>query len=335
MTLVDAAFALDQGPGGAHDHGGGVALLERGDGREGLIGEGYDRYVDAVTSDIGTLAANFEDVQKLRKSIRQREIVGQEEPPPPSTSVQDLVRVEERFARALRKALESHPLWPWLEPLKGLAGPLTARVLACIQDPRRFPGQRCSEGHYLAPNGELGQPCPVNVSGERCPGIMLAPRPGTGVRSLWHYAGLHVVDGKLARLRKGQQGSWNVGLRTLTLQPHGLADQIVLARTPVYRDVYDQKRAQLEEFRTITEDDLGDAEDGGDGPNNVGNAELRFESDGRGGVPPILKGPGVDVQREREPGSGLRPFQVHAIARTVAAKAFLGDLLIEWKRVAS
>ncbi len=265
------------------------------------------RHIDETTTRLSAYAKAFEDAQQVRKA---------------STLRGDLVAadmfftVEQRLSRRLGKELKTHTLWPFLEPLTGLAGPLTARAIAVIGDPRRFPGQQCSIGHTLPPMYEPGDQCPVTATEKlteidgsagggddlptadapteiearnggfsdtaaetatesetlvgRCVGVMRPPRPHSGVRSLWHYAGLHVVNGQLPKRRKGTQIDWNPTLRTLALQPHGIADQIIVHRTEPYRGLYDQARTR---------------------------------------------------------------DKYHNVARTIIAKAFLGDLLVEWKRL--
>ncbi len=293
------------------------------------------RYIDAATVRLNQIAATYEIMLESRIRVSNRG---------DKFGAALLKQSEDQYARLLGKALKDHVLWPWLQPLKGLAGPRTARVIAAIGDPRRFPGQPCTEGHYLPPLYPVGAPCPIeevpradrgiegvppNGSGEvfddserpvasesvdgvvepsdtdyrpasgsaggvgppdsderhpasgrsgvRCPGVLLPPRTTTGTRSLWHYFGLNVADGRLPRLRKGVQADWNGKARTLILGPNGIADQIVKHRTPKYRDIYDEAKA-----RKLTLVD--------------------------------------------------RPIQAEKIARTIAAKAFLGDLLAEWKR---
>lgn len=301
------------------------------------------RHIDLTTERLSAYAKAFEDAQSVRKAAHLR---GDE------LAAEMFSDTEKQLSRRLGKTLKGHVLWPWLEGLSGLAGPLSARVIAIIGDPRRFPGQQCSIGHTLPPVYRVGEPCPVvaevdreseantgddvsdradpcsesdsyvgavdvspdtdrgyesdvgsgvaGVSGAavavefdgsdgsgssratdevadesdhhdvRCAGTMLAPRPGTGVRSLWHYAGLHVIDGALPKRRKGTQADWNPTLRTLALQPNGIADQIIKHRCEPYRTTYDEARE-------------------------------------RG--------------------------KFHKVARTIAAKQFLGDLLVEWKQL--
>lgn len=231
-------------------------------------------YVSEDTRLMGIAAAGFRDAQKLRKASEQRG---------DAAMADGMLAVEKRQEAALGRLMRQHELWPWLDGLVGLQGALTARVLAELKTPWRFPGQQCSMGHTTVPIYQPGTSCPARPpraddDEDGCPGFMLAPRSGTGVRSVWKYAGLHVVDGRAPRRRKGVQSDWRTSLKTLLLQPNGVADQIVLWRTPRYRDIYDEKKAgKLAEGRT-----LGDA---------------------------------------------------HEVARKVAAKAFVGDLLVEWKRV--
>lgn len=268
---------------------------------DGQGGGQPSRFISPATEVLNMYAKGFEDLQQVRMASNLRG----------DTWLADRLKKEEDAAsRRLGKALKAHELWPFLVPLKGLAGPRTARVIAEIGDPRRFPGQPCTAGHYLPVGYPVGAPCPVSadveelpeievvrgVSGEispsrtvesvfeieerrGCPGILLALRQGTGVRSLWHYAGLHVIDGRMPQRRKGVQADWKPTLRTLVLGPDGLADQIIKHRTPKYRDIY-------------------------------------------------------DATKERKAVEDLPPWKLHKIARTVAAKAFLGDLLIEWKATA-
>ena len=293
---------------------------------------------DPITIMLAALGASFEDVQRTRKSQVLRSIAaeknGQAHVAAQGQAIAEaLLKVEQRVSRELKKALVKHPLYPWLSQYPGLAGPTTARLLGIIADPMRFPGRKCEAGHYLpetygeevcpveriaecdTPSGRTG----VEPSGESgLPiGPCLAPvhnRRGSGVRSLWHYLGLHVVDGHSPRKTRGQRADWDPKGRTLVLQPDGLADQIVRQRTPVYREVYDATKARL--LRERGADSLHET-DAAAGPMLSTMAEGTEDGAGIAG----LLGP-------------LRPFQIDAIARKVAAKRFVGDLLIEWKRLA-
>lgn len=236
---------------------------------EGLS-EAVNAFARGDVDSLRLLTATWEDIQKTRLAASQR---GQDD----LASV--LKSQEDRYARQIKRELEKHAIWPWLSQFPGLGGVHTARLIGYIGDPRRFPGQRCDKGHYSAPLYMVGTVCPVTTIDGPCEGVMLPPRPHTGTRSLWHWAGL--MPG--ARRKKGQRADFNPIVKTLVLMPGGLAEQIVRSRVPHYRDVYDATKDRL----------------------------------------------------NRERADGLRPFQIDAIARKVAAKKFVGDLLAEMKRVAA
>ena len=214
--------------------------------------------------------------------------------------------VENRLRARVEKAIKAHPLYDWLVPLKGLRGPTVAYVIGAIRDPYRFPGQRCEAGHHARVRGEVGAPCPIEDSDEiervggRCGAPLLAPGRGTGVRALWQYCGLACDDkGRAIRKRKGQQANFDPQIKGLLLAPDGVAGQIVRQRTPGYREIYDATKERLIAERVVE-------------------------------VVPLLE---IDCQRG--PGGPLRLYQTESIARKVAVKAFIGDLLIEWKRTIS
>jgi len=247
--------------------------------------------------------ASWRDIQQARLAAEQRDL---------SDLAELLKKVEDRAAEGIKKALRAHPVWPWLSQFPGLGGVHVARLIAIIGDPRRFPGQKCSAGHTQPPDYEVGDPCPVIGFGteDACAGFMLPPREVTGTRALWHYLGLHTVDGKSPRKTKGHRVDWNPDGRTAVLMPSGIADAIVRNRVPIYRDEYDRKKAQLIETRAGIGGEVADSP----GPQEGAEAEIMSE---------------IVASR------GLRPFQIDAIARKVAVKMFVGDLLRELKRVAA
>lgn len=276
------------------DEGGHRDRVQVGGGsRRGAVSRIVSESWDGSHGDLAILSGLFENIQKTRKAMSNRAFAAREQHAVQAEAVAvkiaaELKRLEEQSSRALKKSLGQHPVYPWLQQFPGLAGPLTARLLAVIDDPMRFPGQPCSMGHVRPPGASVDSPCQIeSYDGGRCPGVMLAPRTTTGTRSLWHYLGLHVVNGKAPRRQKGVQVSWHTKGKTLLLQPDGLADQIIKHRTPKYRDIYDQTRARLERIGTATADG-----------NSAGS-----------------------------------PSRAYWTARKVAVKAFVADLLAEWKRV--
>lgn len=273
-------------------------------------------------TDLRALTAAWEDVQRTRLGAEQRGLL---------PLAANLKKLEDATARDIKKAMSTHPLADWLP--RGLGGVHVARLVALIDDPWRFPGRRCTVGHYLSiaagtgendkPRGDatdaagvpvnehglgIGDPCPVETHDGPCTGTLLAPRPGTGVRSLWHYCGLHVVDGRSPRKTKGKVADWNPVARTIVLMPGGIAEQIVRLRVPKYRERYDEVKERLTNERAV---------------GALGTEALRGA---------LADGTEADVSGGSETSCGLRPIQIDAIARKVAAKEFIGDLLMEWKR---
>jgi hypothetical protein len=261
---------------------------------------------------LGLLCSSWRDVQQTRLALQQRRMTGPAEA---------MLKVEDSLGRAIGKELRKHPIWPWLEQFPGLRGVHTARLISIIGDPRRFPGYGCTEGHAFAPDYSIGGPCPIVHKDESpCPGTVFA-RPGSGVRSLWHYLGLHVVDGRSPRKAKGRQADWHMEGRSAVLMPSGIADQIVRSSVDPYVSLYRAKKARLaERAAPRCETEMQD----GPHADPVDAIEIR-------------RGERAQVANTGEIDSvgGLRPFQIDAIARKVAAKAFVGDLLIAWKQMTS
>lgn len=262
--------------------------------------------IDMPSGQLGILCAMWEDVQRTRLSAIQRGLPLDAE----------LKRMEDRLGRQIRQELEQQPIWPWLSQFPGLGGVHVARLVALIRDPHRFPGRVCEAGHHhpaveVPPEIEHLCGCGIEqADGTVCAAPIGLVRRGTGVRSLWHYLGLHVVDGRSPRKAKGKQADWNPRGRTAVLMPGGIAEQIVRQRVPRYRDIYDQTKERLSKERAVSPFEI--EKSSGPLPIHTAEADERIVIEGR---------------------HGLRPFQIEAIARKVAAKAFVGDLLTAWKEI--
>lgn len=260
---------------------------------------------------LGTLCASWRDVQQTRLALAQRGLL-------PASEA--LHKVETALGRAVTKSLRQQPVWPWLSQHPGVRGVHVAQLVSIIGDPHRFPGQPCSLGHIIPARYAVGSQCPVLQQAEgdpvRCDGIVRERRSGTGTRSLWHYLGLHVVNGRAPRKARGQQADWHMQGRSAVQQPGGIAEQIVRLNVAPWVDIYRATKARLAETRAARTD----ATEIADGP---GVAEVHDVIEERGGETRAE----VVVSGEIGRTVGLRPFQIDAIARKVAAKAFVGDLL--------
>ncbi len=347
------------------DCGGGEAVAGEGDTAvESETSSAYSRYCDSLTGDLALLTSTWDSLHKAWQATEKRAAYGAPALQKGLTGYAvELRRMRDRVGAQLKKELRKHILWPWLSKHPGVGGVHVARLISMIGDPLRFPGRQCQgkETHHLP--DDWTDPCPIGVKKDdkwvTCEAIVGEVRRGTGVRALWHYLGMHVVDGKLARKKKGVQCTWNPAARTALLQPKGVVDQIILHRVEPWRSIFDASKERITRERGVveTEPDTSDgsppaSDSGAEKTNEIeicaGSADSRAEgsseSDVRGGPTEVAvesdnengraEG-GVDAIAESDSSRGpalLRPFQVHAICRIIAVKAFAGDLLMEWKR---
>jgi len=72
-------------------------------------------------------------------------------------------------------------------------------------------------------------------------GMVGDPSRFRGLRSLWHYCGLHVVKGKAPRLRRGQAIDWNPQLKSLLLG--NVANCLILKKSH-YRGKFEQYKKE-------------------------------------------------------------------------------------------
>lgn len=256
---------------------------------------------DGRSGQLGTLCSSWRDIQQTRLALQQRGF---------DDAAGALHKVEASFGRQVTRELRRHALWPWLSEHPGVRGVHVASLIAIIGDPTRFPGQGCSEGHAFTPLYLVGDQCPflLGTDERRCEGIVVA-RAGSGTRSLWRYLGLDVVDGRSPRKRKGRQGHWHMAGRAHVLQPGGIAEQIVRLNVEPWVGIYRATKARLTETRAAS----------------PGEAAQAIS-------PSLIDGAEAEPRGEVEAQAGLRPIQIDQIARKVAAKAFVADLLTEWKR---
>lgn len=257
------------------------------------------RYRDSITEGLGLLASAWDSEHKNYMAQLLRSRYGS---PYVAQALAEAAEGAKERREAIGKKLvglmRQHPLGSWLKEHPGVGGVHSARLVACIGDPLRFPGKVCESGHHVPADFEGDCTCPVyrDDGAEKhheCGGKIGPVRRGTGVRSAWHFCGLHAeADGRSPRRRKGVKATWNPIARSCVLQPDGIADQIVRHQVEPWIGLYYETKKRIGKERGF---------------------EFLCE---------------IDMNA----GSALRPFQIDAIARKVAAKAFVGDLLLEWKR---
>lgn len=212
-------------------------------------------YADPITENIDLYLRSWDDLMRQRIRLNNRAVdkVSGEVRSEFLGDMADIIQTSEnKVRRRLEGLIRDHPMADWLEEAK-TRGARVATVLAMIRNPHRFPGQKCSEGHYMLPTFEAGEPCPCAAEVESrgddpkpCPGAVQEPRPHTGCRSLWHMMGLYPVTTKkgeerLATYRKGVQGSHNRKVKTAVLMPQGIAQQFYMQGSRYAEPYYDAK----------------------------------------------------------------------------------------------
>lgn len=278
------------------------------------------RHVDPVTANLILLTREHTAIQRSRIKSKQRLKVIQER----GIGFMEVVlqrgldgysEYEVALKELVAQAFCNHVMADWCEERPGLGDLLGPSLAALIRCPWLFPGQRCDAGHYHPPLHGVGDPCPSSVweAGKRkpCKGVMLPPREGAfethkGAKSLWHYAGAHVLDGRMPKRARGQQSSWKPEFRVLLFGPQKIGYQI-------------RRRVRIPE-----------AEHGGKPEGVCGlDATPRYsEQRDRASRPYVLRFIEKFHQKMEE---GKTRGHAIRIARTHVAKKLAADFLREWK----
>ena len=335
-------------------------LRERGDAEEDPeievpAGAAPSRFRDPYTAALGVLASEWDSQHRAYQAATLR--AGHV----PQADLRAVIEQSAAGAEAIRDAigkrmsatLRKHPLYSWMVAHRGFPKAVhTARLLAAIGDPLRFPGRVCSnpKGSHHLPSDWTGAECPIpvygdgNGRGERgdakpCGAVVGDVRRGTGVRSVWHYCGMHVgPDGRWPMQRKGVQGTWLPRVRGLLMQEGGIAEQLIRQRVEPWRGVYDQAKERIARERGaggLPESDCPSGPSPAHDSENGGGVDRSHAIGGVLGPAAEIQEGATDLRIEIDGGRGrsLRPFQVEKRARIIAVKAMLGDLLVEWQIV--
>jgi len=299
---------------------------------------GLSRYRDPVTQSLGLLASTWESADKSWQQAEKRARVA---PPGSPTALflatyrEECRTLRDAIGERLAKTLRQHALYPWLTAHRGCPKAVhTARVIAMVKDPLLFPGRQCPAGHY-SPADHEGMCLEQVQVGEgkaakwvTCNAEVEAVRRGTGTRALWHYLGLHVVDGALPKRAKGQQADWSTKGRTACLMPDGIADMIIRQKVEPWYGVYLAAKAWKVGRANEVEDETISV---GPAAGHVSVIVSQVDS---------VIGEGGETEAGYESAvahglsaSALPPWHIHKIGRIVLVKAFVADMLAEWKRI--
>lgn len=218
---------------------------------------------DLLHALLGHYARQLGDVQDIRIALAnrlgamERDGLAEEWRAPISHIVTEVQTIEKAVAKELTSLMKHHPLKPFIEAAPGIGLPGVARLLGIVGSLDRF----------------------------------------ATVQKLWAYLGLHVVDGRAPRRRRGETANWNQAGRK---HCYVLSECIVKVGRGKYRQAYDRKKVDyLARQRT--------------GPSNCPFGQTHLNKDKK----PIECGLG----------------HAHNAAMRYAIKIFLRDLWSEWQRL--
>lgn len=161
--------------------------------------------------------------------------------------VQPLLKVEDGLTKRVGQLLEEYPIYTgFLKDVKGVGPRISGSIIAQTMvkfdkvdkdgldgftEEQRALAQKTEKGEYLVP-------------------VLRGIGAFDTVSKLWAWFGLHTVDGKAARRRKGGTVTWNPKMRTLAFK---IGRQFVL-QGDFYRQIYDQYKARLHRDRPTPQD---------------------------------------------------------------------------------
>jgi hypothetical protein len=253
--------------------------------------------------------------------------------------VQGLQALEDQSNTNLTKALRMHPLYPWLQRFPGMAGAKVAALVGILADPRRFVG----------PDGKWTRRVWSYLGFRVDDGKM--PRRKKGEQSNWNTKArtLCLMPGGIAeqvvRLGAAREEKWTAPKKGSKAKPVLRAGQ---EATP-YRLLYEETKARLIRERGYragrvceieetpgpddegTGTELGSSE--GMSPTNGGAGAGEHIGSDRAAGPSPTKFVLPEGRPDADPAT--LPYLIHLdkIARTVAVKAFVADMVREWLRL--
>lgn len=185
---------------------------------------------------LGKLTASYWDVQKVRISVNNRLDSMIEED---QNILNPLDQLEKYIAKQVRIEVRKNPFWDyWLKTVKGIGEIYAAQLISLITGQKHTSECQAKRDAYYSKK-EKGEGKRDQSYECDCPPMEIERFPY--ISSLWKYAGLHVVDGKAARRRKGQKVDWNPRLRSTC---YNIGKSFVINTKGPYRQHYDRFKAE-------------------------------------------------------------------------------------------
>lgn len=165
-----------------------------------------------------------------------------------------LETLEDYISKEIKNEVHEHPIWNyWLKDVKGIGEIFSAQLISLIYGQVHTPECQEKRDAYYSKK-EKGEGKRAEKYECECPVVGIGRFPM--VSSLWKYAGLHVVNGKAPKRKKGEKVTWNPRLRSVC---YNIGKSFVMVgKGGPYRAHYDEMKA--EEFEKHPEITKGHAD---------------------------------------------------------------------------
>ena len=201
-----------------------------------------------------------------------------------------LLTVEKEILSDVKLMVKDWDIADWLNDAKGCGPAMSGVILSEIQDPAKF----------------------------------------DTVSKLWAYCGLHVIDGRAARRKRGEKANWNGFLKTKLVGV--LGPSFLKCNSPYRTDYYDPyKNRLLNRSCSMTPEDHN-KRFSREGLDDHGTPAGQMSSDNQDNAASHESG---DAQSSTAPqkllANGCTLGHMHNKATRYMVKMFLRDLYVEWR----
>ena len=188
---------------------------------------------------LSVLTNLYWDMQKTRIAAKHRARTMDD--PDLHILIGEVEKLEDGIEKALKDAVKEHPFYVyWLKNVHGIGPVLSAQLIHLIRGKTHTPECKEKRDKYFSKK-KAGEKRASRFVCD-CPTKEIERFPT--VSSLWKYAGMHVVDGKAPKRKRGERINWNPKLRSLCFK---ISESFVIQKKSPYRKWYDEfKRVELE-----------------------------------------------------------------------------------------
>jgi hypothetical protein len=183
------------------------------------------------------LTSTYWDIQKTRVATGNRLDVLHEVD---KNILASLKTLEDYIAKEIKKEVHEQAIWNyWLKSVKGVGEIFSAQLISLIYGQVHTSECQVKRDAYYSKK-DKGEEKRAQTYECDCPVTGMERFPM--VSSLWKYAGMHVVDGKAPKRKKGEKITWNPRFRSVC---YNIGKSFVMVgKGGPYRAYYDKVKAE-------------------------------------------------------------------------------------------